>query len=68
MFASNPVCVICAAAGKISIAKHRDHIVPISQGGSDTADNTQPLCLACHEIKSKQESAHGRVKRWGGGG
>ena len=44
---------------------HLDHIVPLSQGGTDDDDNLQILCVPCHEDKTKEENiADG--KRWSG--
>ena len=40
----------CLACGKVTKLTP-DHIVPISQGGSDTIDNIQPLCGSCNESK-----------------
>ena len=60
MFATQPLCVLCEAQGKVTLATQRDHIIPLAEGGSDDPDNVQPLCLACHDEKSKTESARGR--------
>ena len=30
-----------------------DHIVELSQGGTDTVDNLQALCVQCHAIKTR---------------
>jgi len=33
-----------------------DHIIPLSQGGSDTTDNLQTICQSCDKEKTKEES------------
>ena len=68
LFSRSPLCMQCEAEGRVTLATQRDHIVSLEQGGADDDDNTQALCLACHDIKSKGESAHARAKRWAGGG
>jgi 5-methylcytosine-specific restriction endonuclease McrA len=46
-------CAHCGTTERIS----RDHINPLSKGGSDTIDNIQPLCRSCNSRKG----AKGRI-------
>lgn len=51
-------------------AAHVDHIVPKSQGGADTLDNLQTLCVSCHSKKegwkaTKHGSQNGSVAKCG---
>jgi len=55
LFLAQPLCVLCQAQGRVTLATQRDHIVPLSEGGQDAADNTQGLCEPCHEEKSLAE-------------
>lgn len=35
---------------------HADHILPVSQGGGEcTLENIQTLCVACHQLKTKED-------------
>jgi 5-methylcytosine-specific restriction protein A len=52
ILAHEPLCRPCAAAGRTTEATQIDHIVPLFKGGSDTADNRQPICDACHQAKT----------------
>ena len=47
-------CRSCSAivAGKDA---HVDHVVPLEDGGTDTDDNLQTLCAACHGRKTRAE-------------
>ena len=38
----------------------RDHIVPLSKGGSDDESNEQALCARCHAIKIYRDGSRGR--------
>lgn len=51
-FAQNPMCVMCAATGRVTLAAELDHILSLYAGGTDTSDNRQGLCTACHQIKT----------------
>ncbi len=34
-----------------------DHIVPMTQGGTEDRSNLQGLCRQCHALKTRRESA-----------
>ncbi len=40
-------CLCCGARGPLTA----DHIVPVSQKGSNTIENIQPLCMNCNSKK-----------------
>jgi len=49
----NTKCIICNGIFQKWIEK--DHIIPISIGGSDSIKNLQPLCQYCNQTKSNKE-------------
>lgn len=55
LFTRQPLCVECEKAGRVTLATQRDHIVPLTEGGEDTDENTQGLCRPCHDEKSLGE-------------
>ena len=54
-------CLRCGSP-KITV----DHVIPISEGGIDTKENTQPLCLSCNSSKKCQHTDYRPDKgiRW----
>jgi 5-methylcytosine-specific restriction protein A len=60
LFRAAPLCAECERQGRVALATQRDHIRALEEGGTDTEDNVQGLCTACHEAKSQAEAQRGR--------
>lgn len=65
LFTREPLCAECKRQGRVTLATHRDHIVPLEEGGTDTTDNTQGLCIPCHDAKSAAERLRARLRSRG---
>jgi len=49
-------CAICY----LELTKFEiDHIIPLGAGGSNEYDNLQPLCIECHQEKTREENELG---------
>ncbi len=46
----NNKCLCCKSQTKLT----RDHIVPLSKGGTNYISNIQPLCLSCNSSKKQK--------------
>ncbi|MFL0802576.1 MAG: HNH endonuclease [Agarilytica sp.] len=55
-------CSVCGRPVDLHGPNHGvcDHIVPISQGGTDDESNLQTICQGCDKVKTQEESMHGR--------
>ena len=55
-----PLCRMCRAAGKVSIAVIVDHIVPLAEGGAEAPHNRQSLCKVHDLEKTAADTKRGQ--------
>lgn len=53
-------CLRCQASGN-DVKLTKDHIMPLSEGGTDNAVNLQPLCLQCNSWKGNRDIDYSRA-------
>lgn len=46
---------LCAYCEKLIPNPTQDHLIPLSKGGSHTADNIVPACLSCNSSKGNKD-------------
>ena len=49
---ANGECLVCRTVENMT----RDHIIPLSRGGTDYIENIQPLCASCNASKGNRHS------------
>ena len=52
---ASPLCVMCKANGRVTLATEVDHIVALVNGGEDNHENRQALCSECHAEKTRRD-------------
>lgn len=52
---ANPLCVMCEAQGRVTAATELDHIVALTNGGTNESSNLQGLCRECHGLKTRSD-------------
>jgi 5-methylcytosine-specific restriction protein A len=62
LFRRQPLCVMCLAEGRTTAATIRDHIIPLAEGGAECESNTQGLCQAHSDTKTRCEAKRGRQR------
>jgi 5-methylcytosine-specific restriction protein A len=62
LFDRAPLCAQCEAAGRVTMATIRDHVIPLAEGGTDDESNVQPLCQVCSDLKTQGEAERGRAR------
>jgi 5-methylcytosine-specific restriction enzyme A len=60
LYLEQPWCSTCQRPLLFNRDYIVDHTINLAAGGTDTPDNRRPLCRACHDAKTKQESLRGR--------
>lgn len=55
VWAKDPHCAECRQLVAYPDGFHLDHVVALVNGGQDTDENTQVLCLACHDAKTRRD-------------
>lgn len=53
------LCEPCGREGNVHIGHECDHVIPLSQGGTDDDSNLQWICRTAHAAKTARES-HGQ--------
>jgi 5-methylcytosine-specific restriction endonuclease McrA len=45
---------LCCGKSEPEVKLTRDHVIPLTQGGTDSIDNVQPLCARCNSKKNNK--------------
>lgn len=51
------LCLVCKAAGRLTLASEVDHRTPLEDGGADEDANLQSICPPCHKAKTAAEAS-----------
>ncbi|WP_313678432.1 HNH endonuclease [Corynebacterium stationis] len=53
----------CQRCGATGVPLEINHMQNKAQGGTDTLDNLETLCIPCHEPETRQQTIHGQQQR-----
>ena len=54
----HPLCVHCIRQSRVTAAQEVDHVIALANGGKDTDDNLQSLCIPCHQAKTAKDMGY----------
>lgn len=49
----SPICYICKAKGKLTLATEVDHVIALINGGTNDMENLKGACQPCHQEKTR---------------
>lgn len=52
------LCQVCQAEGRTRVGNEIDHIIAVTNGGTDDEDNLQVICSECHLEKNDKDLGH----------
>jgi 5-methylcytosine-specific restriction protein A len=58
LLSDHPLCVMCLGSGRVKAATELDHIIALTNGGSNDDTNLQGLCADCHKAKTTLDLGH----------
>jgi 5-methylcytosine-specific restriction protein A len=64
----NPLCAMCQAKGIVRAWTELDHVEPMEDGGADSDENRQGLCVECHRLKTAIQRGYTQQPRIGADG
>jgi 5-methylcytosine-specific restriction protein A len=59
LYRDGGLCQTCKREGRIRPATQVDHVVAVSNGGTDDEANLAAICTPCHKTKTKAEGGRG---------
>lgn len=65
LWTANPYCAMCGRLTDYPDGFELDHKIALTNGGEDTEDNCQILCIADHDTKTRTDLGHREVRQVG---